>query len=223
MTTKLISTFKTHTGQYVHFSSYAPWHIKTVWVKALFQQAVKICSIQELLNQHIKKTSLFMSWNGFPNYISKALLHRLKSNVRNRDVINEINNNKENVTEIFFRLPYAGSKGEQLVKHCLKKIRCCLKINVKFAVFYDTKKILFYFNVKDKVPHEQRNNIICRITCLGCGGKYIRKTERCLISRMTEHGTRDIEPLFQHLLECLKRHVICMLFHHPSKELLLFN
>ena len=53
-----------------------------------------------------------MSWNGFPNYISKALLHRLKSNVRNRDVINEINNNKENVTEIFFRLPYAESKGE---------------------------------------------------------------------------------------------------------------
>ena len=48
-----------------------------------------------------------MSWNGFSNYISKALLHRLKSNARNRDVINEINNNKENITEIFFRLSYA--------------------------------------------------------------------------------------------------------------------
>ena len=51
-----------------------------------------------------------MLWNGFPNYVSKALLHGLKSNVRNCDVINEINNNKENVTEIFFRLTYAGSK-----------------------------------------------------------------------------------------------------------------
>ena len=91
-----------------------------------------------------------MLWNGFPNYISKALLHRLKSNVRNRDVINEINNNKENETEIFFRLPYAGSKAEQLLKHCLKKIRRCLKINVKFAVIYDTNKFSFYCNVKDK-------------------------------------------------------------------------
>ena len=97
-----------------------------------------------------------MSWNGFPNYILKALLHRLKSNIRNRDVINEINNYKENETEIFFRLPYAGSKGEKFVKHCLKKIRRCLKINVKFVVIYDTKKISFYCNVKDKVPHEQR-------------------------------------------------------------------
>ena len=43
-----------------------------------------------------------------------------------RYVVNEINNNKEKETEteIFFCLPYAGSKGKQLVKHCLKKIRC---------------------------------------------------------------------------------------------------
>ena len=93
----------------MHFSSYAPWRIKTACVKALLQRAVEICSTEELLNQQVKKI-LFMLWNGFPNFISKALLHRLKSNVRNCDVINEINNNKENVTEIFFRLTYAGSK-----------------------------------------------------------------------------------------------------------------
>ena len=121
-----------------------------------------------------------MLWYGFPNYISKALLHRLKPNVRNRDVINEVNNNKENETEIFSLLPYAGSKREQLAKHCLKKIRHGLKINFKFFI-YDTKTISLYSNVKDKVPHEQRNNIIYRIMCPGCGGKYIGKTERFLI------------------------------------------
>ena len=142
-----------------------------------------------------------MLWNGFPNYVSKALLHGLKSNVRNCDVINEINNNKENETEIFFCLPYAGSKGEQLVKHCLKKIRRCLKINVKFVVIYDTKKISFYCNVKDKVPHEQRNNIVYRIRCPGCGGKYIGKTLNLCLNICQN-------------VKCLQRHVICMLFHH---------
>ena len=111
-----------------------------------------------------------MSWNGFP------ITTPSKIKCQKSDVINEINNNKENETEIFFCLPYAGSKGEQLVKHCLKKIRRCLKINVKFVVIYDTKKISFYCNVKDKVPHEQRNNIVYRIRCPGCGGKYIGKT-----------------------------------------------
>ena len=67
-----------------------------------------------------------MEW--IPQLYLKSITNRLKSNVRNRDVINEVNNNKENETEIFFRLPY-------------------------------TKKISFYCHVKDKVPHEERNNI----------------------------------------------------------------
>ena len=39
-----------------------------------------------------------MEW--IPQFISQK--HRLKSNVKNLDVVNEINNNNENETEIFF-------------------------------------------------------------------------------------------------------------------------
>ena len=66
-----------------------------------------------------------MSWNGFPNYISKALLKRLKSNSQkssDNTSMNDVKNKNEKVTEIFLRLPYAGIKGEQLVKYCLKNI-----------------------------------------------------------------------------------------------------
>ena len=48
-------TLKTHTGQYAHFSSYAPWRLKMAWAKVLFQQAVQICRTEELLNQQIMK------------------------------------------------------------------------------------------------------------------------------------------------------------------------
>ena len=91
-----------------------------------------------------------------------------------------------------------------------------MKINIKFVVIYDTKKISFYCNVKDKVPHEQRNNIVYRIRCPGCGGKYIGKTERCLISRMNEHGTRDTEPMFKHLSKCEMFKETCNLYALPS-------
>ena len=195
----------THSGQCVNFSTFAPWRIKAAWIKALFHRAVKICSNEVLLNQQIKKISLFMSWNGFPNYISKALLKRLKSNSQkssDNTSMNDVKNKNEKVTEIFFRLPYAGIKGEQLVKHCLKKIKRSLKIDVKFVVIYDTKKFSFYCNVKDKVPQEQKNNIIYRIACPGCGEKYIGKTERCIISRMNEYGKWENEPMLKHLSEC---------------------
>ena len=209
----------TYTGQYMHFSTFAPWRIKTAWTKALFHRVVKSCSNEVLLNQQIRKISLFMSWNGFHNYISEALLQRLKSNSKKRSdntSMNDVKNKNEEVSEIFFRLPYAGIKGEQLVKHCLKKIKRSLKIDVKFVVIYDTKRFSFYCNVKDKVPHEQRNNIIYGITCPGCGEKYIGKTERCLISRMNEHGKRENEPMFKNLSECEMFKETCNLYALPS-------
>ena len=162
----------------MHLNTFAPWRIKTVWVKPLFQRAVTIRSNEVFLNQQIKKILSFMSWNGFPNYIWKALLHRLKSSGRNHSNNTSKNNVKDkNVREILFRLPYAGTKGEQLVKHCLVKIRCCLKIHIKFIAIHDIKKFTFYCNVKDKVSHEYGNNIIYRITFSGCGERYIGKTE----------------------------------------------
>ena len=55
----------THTDQYMHFSSYKPWNIKTASIKALYNRTTKICSNQKLLDDQMKKTLSFMSWNGF--------------------------------------------------------------------------------------------------------------------------------------------------------------
>ena len=90
-----------------------------------------------------------------------------------------------------------------------------IKVNVKFVVIYDTKKISLYCNVKDKVPHGQRNNIAYRIRRPGFGRKYIGKTERCLISRMNGHGTRNTEPMFKHLPERQMFKETCNLYSLP--------
>ena len=60
----------------------------------------------------------------------------------------------------------------------------------------------FRFTVMWKIKFLMSREITYRITCPGCGGKCIRKTERCLISCMNKHGTRDTEPMFKHLSEC---------------------
>ena len=90
----------THTGQYIHISSYTPWNIKTAWIKALYNRATKICSNQKLLDDQMKKILSFMSWNGFPNYVSKPLLHRLKSNSTILSSNNSIE--KNDIPEIIF-------------------------------------------------------------------------------------------------------------------------
>ena len=40
----------------------------------------------------------------------------------------------------FVYLNNKGNKGEELAKICIRKLKHCLKINVKFVPLYDTKK-----------------------------------------------------------------------------------
>ena len=96
----------------------------------------------------MKKILSFMSWNGFPNYVSKSLLRRLKSNSTIPSSNNSIE--KNDISGIIFRFPYAGKLGEQLLKRYFKKVKRFLNSNVKFRVLCDTKKMSFYCNIKDK-------------------------------------------------------------------------
>ena len=82
------------------------------------------------------------------------------------------------------------------------KVKRCLNSNVKLRVLYDTKKMAFYCKIKYKIPHDQRNHVIYKIKCPGCNSRYIGKTESCLITRITEHGTKETEPMIKQLSEC---------------------
>ena len=151
------------------------------------------------------KISSFILLNGYPSYISKFLLHYLKSNnetCRNENSLDD--NNDNNLPVIVFWLSYAGTSGEQLLKHCLKKIKSCLKIITKINVVYDTRKYYFYCDMEDKIPCEQKQHVAYRLICPGYGGKYIDKTKICLLLRMNEFTySRDTESneMFKHLSE----------------------
>jgi hypothetical protein len=55
----------THTGQYVHLSSFTPWSMKIAWLLALVCRAYKICSNDELLRNAVSNITKFAFWNGF--------------------------------------------------------------------------------------------------------------------------------------------------------------
>ena len=47
-----------------------------------------------------------------------------------------------------------------------------------------------FFNTKDSISVEQKSNVIYKITRPGCFQKYVGKTDRILITRLDEHGTK---------------------------------
>ena len=55
---------------------------------------------------------------------------------------------------------------------------------------------------KDHIQFQQKANVVCRITCPGCYNKHIEKTDRNIITRMDNNGTKPDQPMHQHLTNC---------------------
>ena len=95
-----------------------------------------------------------------------------------------------------------GAEGEKLIKTLKKKIQRNVSRKINIRVIHTTTKVSNFCSTKDKIPEEQRNNIIYKITCPGCGENYVGKTRCCFGKRMAEHGSRYDQPMYQHLVQC---------------------
>ena len=170
-----------------------------------------------------------MSWNAYAKHVRNSIINRLKSKVNRND---NINNKKDDRKAIWINLPYLGKKGEQLTNSLIRKLKRSFKENIKFKTVYKTNKLSMFCNTKDSISAEQKSNVIYGITCPGCFQKYVGKTDRNLITRLDEHGTKVDQPMYQHLSNCSAFNDHIMLFTLPdaaadttivSKELHLHN
>ena len=204
----------THTEQYTSFHSQTPWRLKTAWIKALFHHANKICISKQAFQQQINHIKTLMSWNVYPKHVRSSIINRLKSNVHRNGNINNI---KDDRKVIWINLTYLGKKGEQLTNSLIRKLNRSFKENIKFkTVYYKTNKSSMFCNTKDSISAEQKSNVIYGITCRGCFQKYVGKTDRNLITRLDEHGTKVDQPMYQHLSNCSAFNDHIMVFTFPD-------
>ena len=83
---------------------------------------------------------------------------------------------------------------------------------------YTTKKLSIFCSSKDQTPTDQKVNLIYRFTCPGCNEKYIDKTDRNIITRLHEHGSRVDQPLHVHLTNCDKFGDIITMMQLPNMD-----
>ena len=150
-----------------------------------------------MFNRQLRNIHKFLSWNGFPKYIGNSILRRFKDKKSN-----PVNSNNDEVIKIYFRVPYAGIKGEQIVKSLIRKMKRFLKKTVTFVVLFDSKKTSFFCSNKDRIPELQRSNVVYELKCPGCGEKYIGKTETNIATRIMQHCNRTDQPMNQHFTNC---------------------
>ena len=187
---------ETHTGQYVHYSSFEPRFTKLSWVRSLIYRAHRICSNEQLLKIELNKIKDFLSWNGYPRFLANRLIKQFTPKYGPSNCPSD-----QDIPKIFVSLPYIGEQGENLAKRFVAKLRHLINKPVKIQTHWQTTKLSFFTNTKDPIPKQYQSSVVYKFTCPGCSAPYIGKTDRNLITRIKEHAKPKSE-IFSHVEHC---------------------
>ena len=92
------------------------------------------------------------------------------------------------------KVPYAGPKGETLLKDLNNTLQKNLPEKIKCRVVQTGTKLSRNFNIKDKIDQKHLSNFIYRRDCKNkkCKrGDYVGETARRKVIRTAEHGGKD--------------------------------
>ena len=188
----------TQTGQYVDITSYTSWRWKTSWIRSLVIRAKKISSAN-YFNHEIQLIKRYAAWNGYP--------HTVANNIIKHDTT--FNDNDIDAVTIYIKIKYSGKTADRLIKQCMKKLYKSFKNEkrVKFVLQYETTKLSYFTNTKDKIPLLSQSSVVYKFVCPGCSSSYIGKTECTLWERTEEHddknnNQKERSTIYEHLLTC---------------------
>ena len=182
---------KTCSNIYIHWNAFAPTNWKIGTLEGMIRRAHMICSNEEDLNEELAFiTNTFQTINGYPSYIIRRSLDKIKAKLtteRNPEDPNNDNSEDEKV-QPFMIIPYAGKQGEKI----LNKIARKMPENVRPRIVYNGTKLSTFFSAKDEVQKEHRSNLIYYYQNKEDNNTaYIGETKCRLGKRIKEHQGAD--------------------------------
>ena len=160
------------------------------------RRALNICSDEEILKTellHLEK--VFLGINQYPHKVVKDVISKELDRMKINDISSHSNkdsnetNQQEMPTTVSMSLPYAGIKGENIVRKLKKDIM--KKIDIKPQITYKAKKLASKFQIKDNIKFEHKHNTTYAVKCSTCGNKYVGQTKCRCIKRVIEHNAKD--------------------------------
>ena len=118
--------------------------------------------------------------------------------------------------KIFIDLKFSSNT---IVKNCIKKLYKCFKkeVTAKFVLYYQTAKLSYFTNTKDKTLFLSQWSVTYKFVCPGCKSYYVGKTNRTLHERTKEHAyakgnKNEQSAIYEHLSLCTHYSHIADLF-----------
>ena len=98
------------------------------------------------------------------------------------------------------------------------------KKRVKFVLQYETTKLPYFTNRKDKILLLSQSSVVYKFVCPGCSSSFIEKTDRTLWERTEEHAhknnnLKEQSAIYEHLLTCEHYNHIVDVFNDDNNSL----
>ena len=191
----------TNNSIYIHWNSYAPKQWKVGTLSGMTRRAYEICSNKEELKKELTHLrNVFTTTNGYPHHLVTSVMKKVKEQQQQRNTPNEEikepiddDDQSSKPTLLMLKVPYAGEKGETILKDLKNTLETNLPENIKCRVVQTGTKLSQNFNVKDKVNEKHLSNFIYRHECRNkkCNHSYIGETARRKVLRTEEHSGKD--------------------------------
>ena len=192
---------KTSSDIYLHWNSFAPTQWKIGTLEGMFRRAYLICSDETDLEEEIAFLSkIFKDVNGYPRKIIDKCHSKVKNKVTSlranlsstepdRELPEEEAPAEQEVQKQYLVLPYAGEKGERI----LKKLKRKIPEDIRPKIVYNGTKLSTFFSAKDKIDKLHCSDVVYYYK--GSGGRirddYTGETRCRLGKRIKEHQGRD--------------------------------
>ena len=140
--------------------------------------------------------------NGYSSEFFNAVLKKFQEKMQIAQV-DRIENSEQRFT--IFKLPFIGKASVDFKKDFCKLMSQKFKVDIKCV--YTTCKVGQFFSLKSAAPSSLAANVVYRFKCSHDANiSYIGKTERHLLTRMTDHlnpNFQDKSAVTKHISQCV--------------------
>ena len=175
----------------MNWNSHAPIQWKQKSLKNLIQISISICSNKKLLEDELNYLrNVFIKVNDYPPKLVNSIIKiELEKNSSDQQEVTTNATSKQ----IQLVLPYAGKRGNNIIRKMNRQLNKHLKNDVKVMIMYQGTKLSSRFQVKEETKFEHRNDVVycCKCSEKVCDNFYIGETDRRISERIIDHDKRD--------------------------------
>ena len=190
-----VYTKPTNTDIYINWNAHAPntWKINTL--RNLIKRAKTICSTKEnFIAETRRLQKVFQERNQYPKRVVENVINKEIETTKTEIKPNNISQNDNNAkTKVTLTIPYAGKKGENLVKKLRKELEAITENKLDIGIIYKSTKLATKLPVKDKTKLDHIHNVTYHIKCPRnkCKSEYTGQTRCRIAKRINEHNSTD--------------------------------